>query len=55
MILQQKMNSSEKDKNFIGKYTLYSETGIVKEVEIQYGISQFGVKNDSFFAIKELS
>lgn len=55
IILQQKMNSSEKDKNFIGKYTLYSETGIVKEIEIQYNISQFGVKSDSFFVIKELS
>ncbi|GAA4152154.1 hypothetical protein GCM10022217_06700 [Chryseobacterium ginsenosidimutans] len=55
IVLQQNMNFPEKDKNFTGKYVLYTETGIVKEFEIQYNISQFGVKNSSFFTVKELS
>jgi hypothetical protein len=55
IVLQQNMNFPEKDKNFTGKYILYTETGMVKEFEIQYNISQFGVKNSSFFTVKELS
>jgi hypothetical protein len=55
IVLQQTMNFPEKDKSFTGKYTLYTETGMVKEFEIQYNISQFGAKNSSFFTVKELS
>jgi hypothetical protein len=55
IVFKQTMNFPEKDKSFTGKYTLYTETGMVKEFEIQYNISQFGAKNSSFFTVKELS
>ncbi|MCS3868587.1 hypothetical protein J3D55_001503 [Chryseobacterium ginsenosidimutans] len=55
IVLQQNIIFPEKDKSFTGKYTLYIETGMVKEFEIQYNISQFGAKNSSFFIVKELS
>ncbi|GAA5098682.1 hypothetical protein GCM10023210_35120 [Chryseobacterium ginsengisoli] len=55
IILHQTDNSLEKDKNFTGEYTVYTENGMVKEIEIQYNISQFGVKNYNFFTVKELS
>jgi hypothetical protein len=55
IVLRQNIISPEKDKNFTGKYTLYTETGMVKEFEIQYNISQYGAKNRSFFTVKELS
>ncbi|WP_415326053.1 hypothetical protein [Chryseobacterium sp. MMS23-Vi53] len=53
--LLQSINSSEADKNFNGKYILFTKTGMVKEVEIEYFISQSGVKNSNLFTIKELS
>ncbi len=55
IILQQKINPLEEDKDFKGKYVLFTESGLVKEIEIKYNISQFGVKNTSLFVLKELS
>ena len=55
IILQQTINGAEEDKNFTGKYTLYTETGMVKEIQTEYFISRYGVKNSSFFNVKELS
>lgn len=55
IILQQRINPSENDKDFKGKYVLFTESGLVKEIEIKYTISQFGVKNTSLFVLKELS
>ncbi|MDQ0595308.1 hypothetical protein QFZ37_003677 [Chryseobacterium ginsenosidimutans] len=54
IVLQQTTSFTEKDKSFIGKYTLYTETGMVKEIEIEYNISQYGAKISSFFTAKEL-
>lgn len=54
IVLRQKINPSENDKSFAGKYTIYADSGLVKEIEIQYNISQFGVKNNSSFSLKEL-
>lgn len=55
IVLRQKINSPENELDFVGKYTLYKDSGLVKEIEINYNISQFGVKNKSFFTLKELS
>lgn len=55
IILQQRINPLENDKDFKGKYVLFTESGLVKEIEIKYTISQFGVKNTSLFVLKELS
>ncbi|REC45525.1 MULTISPECIES: hypothetical protein [Chryseobacterium] len=55
IILQQRINPLENNKDFKGKYVLFTESGLVKEIEIKYTISQFGVKNTSLFVLKELS
>ena len=55
MILHQSMTSAEDNINFTGKYTLCSDSGIVKGIEIQYVISLFGVKDNSFFTLNEVS
>lgn len=55
IVLRQNINSHENRLDFAGKYILYNESGLVKEIEISYNISQYGVKNKSFFTLKELS
>lgn len=55
MALLQSLAPAEEDKSFTGKYTLYSDSGMVKAIEIHYTISLFGVKNKSFFTVSELS
>lgn len=55
IVLRQNINSHENGLDFAGKYILYKESGLVKELEISYSISQYGVKNKSFFRLKELS
>ncbi|WP_294304176.1 hypothetical protein [uncultured Chryseobacterium sp.] len=54
MVLIQALDQEE-DKNFTGKYTLYTDSGMVKTLEIRYIISLFGVKNKSFLTITELT
>lgn len=54
IVLRQNINSHENGLDFAGKYILYKESGLVKEIEISYSISQYGVKNKSFFTLKEL-
>lgn len=54
IILQQRINPLENDNDFKGKYVLFTGSGLVKEIEIKYTISQFGVKNNSVFSLKEL-
>lgn len=41
--------------DFHGKYVVSTETGMVKNIEIKYFISQYGVKSTNFFSVKELS
>ncbi|WP_336732635.1 hypothetical protein [Chryseobacterium sp. VD8] len=55
IVLRQNINSHENGLDFVGKYILYKDSGLVKEIEISYSISQYGVKNKSFFTLKELS
>ncbi|WP_336690145.1 MULTISPECIES: hypothetical protein [unclassified Chryseobacterium] len=55
IILRQNINSHENGLDFAGKYILDKDSGLVKEIEISYSISQYGVKNKSFFTLKELS
>lgn len=55
IVLRQNINSYENELDFTGKYILDKDSGLVKEIEISYNISQFGVKNKSFFTLKELS
>ncbi|WP_326984688.1 hypothetical protein VUJ46_09215 [Chryseobacterium sp. MYb264] len=40
---------------FSGKYSLYTQTGIVKKADVQYDISLYGVKYYTFFSFDELS
>jgi len=54
IILRQNINSHENELDFTGKYTLHRDSGWVKEIGIEYTISQFGVKNNSVFSLKEL-
>ena len=44
IIIKQSIQKLEKDKNFNGKYILDTETGMIKELNISYFISQYGVK-----------
>lgn len=55
IVLHQILDAAEEDKSFTGKYTVYPDSGMVKEIEIRYHISQFGVKNNSFLTINERS
>lgn len=54
IILLQTIDEPEEDLNFTGKYTVDSDSGMVKETEIRCHISLFGVKNTSFLTIKDL-
>jgi len=54
VILQQK-NQPKNGIDFNGKYIIYADTGLVKELEIRHVISQFGAKNTTFLTIQELS
>jgi hypothetical protein len=54
VILQQK-NQPKNGIDFNGKYIIYTDTGLVKELEIRHVISQFGAKNTTFLTIQELS
>ncbi|WP_312901956.1 hypothetical protein [Chryseobacterium taichungense] len=55
MVVLQTASMPENDLDFSGKYSLYKKTGLVKSVDISYAISQFGVKNSSFFTVTEMS
>lgn len=55
MVLIQDSDPGETDKNFTGKYRLYSDSGMVREIEIRYAISLFGINNSTFFSLKKLS
>lgn len=55
IIIFQNLESSENEMEFSGKYILSTQTGLVKNIDIHYIISQFGVKNSSFFTVSELS
>ncbi|WP_346986267.1 hypothetical protein [Chryseobacterium sp. POE27] len=54
IILLQTPISSGSEMSFSGKYTLNTHTGMVKNIDIQHSIFQFGVKNFSFFTLAEL-
>ncbi|WP_312389932.1 hypothetical protein [Chryseobacterium sp.] len=53
VLLQHVFSISEADFN--GKYTLYTQTGIVKKADLYYDISLYGVKYSTFFSFDELS
>ncbi|MFC3161053.1 hypothetical protein ACFOEQ_23805 [Chryseobacterium arachidis] len=53
--LLQQLNSDDSNKNFNGSYTLYWSSGMVKSIEIQSSISQFGVKYSNLFLVEELA
>jgi hypothetical protein len=55
LLLQAVIPTSNHDRDFIGKYRVDSASGMVKEIEIRYAISLFGVKNSSFLTVTELS
>lgn len=55
MMIIQTTNEHKNDLSYLGNYTLYTGTGMLKEINIDYTISQYGVKNYSSFVIKELS
>ncbi|SEM48659.1 hypothetical protein SAMN05421856_103490 [Chryseobacterium taichungense] len=55
IIILQAGSMPENDLDFSGKYSLYTKSGLVKSVDISYAISQFGVKNSSFFTVTEMS
>jgi hypothetical protein len=54
IVLRQNINSHENELDFTGKYTLHKDSGWVKEIGIEYTISQFGIKNNNVFSLKEL-
>ncbi|AZA53648.1 hypothetical protein [Chryseobacterium sp. G0201] len=43
------------DIDFNGKYTLFSENGLIKNIEIKYSISRYGVKNVTNINIEQKS
>lgn len=55
IVTLQNVENSENEVEFSGKYTLYAKTGLVKNIDLHYIISQFGIKNSSFFTVTELS
>ncbi len=55
MVILQTVEDSENEIEFSGKYSLDTKTGLVKNIDIHYIISQFGVRNSSFFTVTELS
>jgi len=55
IVIIQDLEDSESDMKFSGKYTLYTKTGLIKNIDLHYIISQFGFKNSSFFTVTELS
>lgn len=44
----------QNDIDYTGKYTLYTKTGIVKNININYYISQYGVKYTTELSVVEL-
>ncbi len=55
IVILQNAENSENEVEFSGKYTLFTKTGLVKNIDLYYIISQFGIKNSSFFTVTELS
>lgn len=55
IVIFQDLEDHERDMAFSGKYTLYTKTGLIKNIDLYYMISQFGFKNTSFFTVTELS
>jgi len=54
IVLVQTLTEPTNDIKFSGKYTLAAETGMLKNIEIRYTISQYGVKNSCYFKAVEL-
>lgn len=54
IILLQTPKLSGSEVSFSGKYILDTHTGMIKNIDIQYSIFQYEVKNSSFFTIMEL-
>lgn len=44
----------QNDLDYTGKFTLYTKTGIVKNIEINYNISQYGVKYTTSLSVSEI-
>ncbi|WP_263602489.1 hypothetical protein [Chryseobacterium sp. PET-29] len=55
IVILQNPQYSESDIEFSGKYTLYTKTGLIKNIDLHYTVFQFGFKNSSFFTVSELS
>lgn len=55
IVILQNPQYSESDIEFSGKYTLYTKTGLIKNIDLHYTVFQFGFKNSSFFTVTELS
>lgn len=55
IIIQQTMHPREDDKDFTATYTVYSDSGMVKEIDIRTHLSQFGTLNNSSMTITELT
>lgn len=55
IVILQNLATSKNDIEFSAKYSLYPNTGLVKNLDVQYIIFQFGIKNSSFFSVTEMS
>lgn len=55
IMLLQMLAMPENELDFSGKYILDTDNGMIKNIDIQYIISRYGVKNLSFFILTELS
>ena len=55
IVILQNPQDSKSEIEFSGKYIVNTKTGLIKNIELHYTISQFGFKNSSFFTITELS
>lgn len=55
IVILQNPQYSESDIEYSGKYTLYTKTGLIKNIDLHYTVFQFGFKNSSFFTASELS
>ncbi|MET3536007.1 hypothetical protein [Chryseobacterium limigenitum] len=49
------ISPSNPDVDFNGKYTLFSENGLIKNIDIIYSISRYGVQNVTNIKIKQKS
>lgn len=55
IVIFQNPQESKSEIEFSGKYIVNTKTGLIKNIELHYIISQFGIKNSSFFTVTQLS